>query len=67
MNVISYVIISVDLHRLLHWRQNIERLPSILTAVTKVPGDEIVKVSFNILSINDTGSQLPNCKTGGIS
>ena len=39
------IIISVDLHRLLHWRQNIERLPSILTAVTKVPGDEIVKVS----------------------
>ena len=35
----------VDLHRLLHWRQNIERLPSILTAVVKVPGDEIVKVS----------------------
>lgn len=34
-----------DLHRLLHWRQNIERLPSILTAMTKVPGDEIVKVS----------------------
>ena len=36
---------TADLHRLLHWRQNIEKLPSILTAVTKVPGDEIVKVS----------------------
>lgn len=35
---------AVDLHRLLHWRNNEERLPSILTAVTKVAGDEIVKV-----------------------
>lgn len=43
---------NVDLHRLLHWRHNCERLPSILTAVTKVPGDEIVKFladTFNAL------------------
>ncbi|XP_064383161.1 dedicator of cytokinesis protein 1-like [Halichondria panicea] len=41
-----------DLHRLLHWRQNVERLPSILTAMSKVPGDEIVKFlsdTFNAL------------------
>lgn len=43
---------NVDLHRLLNWRNNEERLPSILTAVTKVAGDEIVKFladTFNAL------------------
>jgi len=43
---------NADLYRLLHWRHNTERLPSILTAVTKVPGDEIVKFladTFNAL------------------
>ena len=37
--------LTADLHRLLHWRATKEeKLPSILTAVTKVPGEEIVKV-----------------------
>lgn len=43
---------NVALHRLLHWRNNEEQLPSILTAVTKVAGDEIVKFladTFNAL------------------
>ena len=42
--VYYHFIHAVELHRLLHWRNNEERLPSILTLVTKVPGDEIVKV-----------------------
>ena len=40
--------LTADLHRLLHWRATKEeKLPSILTAVTKVPGEEIVKVWGN--------------------
>ena len=40
--------LTADLHRLLHWRATKEeKLPSILTAVTKVPGEEIVKVQGN--------------------
>lgn len=42
---------SADLYRLLHWRHNTERLPSILTAVTKVPGDEIVKVGATLIKL----------------
>ena len=50
--VYYHFIHAVELHRLLHWRNNEERLPSILTLVTKVPGDEIVKVRLYTVRVS---------------